>query len=113
MTFIDWSDSEEMVGLLIEYIADERSGSPDPKRRHFLNDLLKDLSALNEQSAHASTKALEQLRSIYQSIDPEFQQDDVTSHIKDCIEELERLKNQGVNNSKGSRVSHVDTYRHK
>jgi hypothetical protein len=87
MTFIDWSDSEEMIGLLIEYVADERNGSHgDPKRQKFLSDLLADLQA--EQLN------LVGLQKIYESLDPAFKDDDVVIHVHDCIEELKRLKHE-------------------
>ena len=87
MTFLDWSDSEEMIGLLIEYVADERNKSNvDPKRRKFLSDLLADLQA--EQLD------LERLQTIYGSIDLEFKNDDVVVHVNDCIEELKRLNHE-------------------
>jgi hypothetical protein len=87
MTFIDWSDSEEMIGLLIEYVVDERNASnADPKRQKFLSDLLADLQAdqLN----------LVRLQKIYESIDPEFKNDEVANHVHDCIDELKRLKHE-------------------
>jgi hypothetical protein len=87
MTFIDWSDSEEMTGLLIEYVADARNASHgDPKRQKFLSDLLTDLQAekLN----------LVRLQKIYVSLDPDFKNDDVVVHVHDCIEELKQLKHE-------------------
>ncbi len=87
MTFIDWSDSEEMIGLLMEYVTDERNGSHhDPKRRKFLSDLLTDLQSqpLNEM----------RLQKIYESVEPDFKNDDVVVHIHDCIEELKRLNHE-------------------
>jgi hypothetical protein len=87
MTFLDWSDSEEMIGLLIEYVADERNEpNVDPKRRKFLSDLLGDLQA--EQLD------LERLQTVYESIDLEFKNDDVVVHVNDCIEELKRLNHE-------------------
>lgn len=87
MTFIDWSDSEEMIGLLIEYVTDERNEShSDPKRRKFLSDLLADLQS--------DQLDLERLQTIHDSIDPEFKKDDVVVHVHDCIEELKRVKHE-------------------
>jgi len=85
MTFIDWSDSEEMIGLLIEYVADVRNESDD-ERRKFLTDLLADLKA--EQLN------LERLQTIYESVDPDFKNDDVVVHLHDCIEELRRINHE-------------------
>jgi hypothetical protein len=87
MTFIDWSDSEEMIGLLIEYVADQRNEShADPKRQNFLSGLLADLQ--EEQPD------LKRLQKIYDSMDPDFKNDDVAVHVHDCIEELKRLKDE-------------------
>ncbi|MCI0446598.1 hypothetical protein L0152_25760 [bacterium] len=87
MTFIDWSDSEEMIGLLIEYVADARTASHgDPKRQKFLSNLLADLQA--EQLD------LVRFQKIYESLDPDFKNDDVVIHVHDCIEELNRLKHE-------------------
>ena len=85
MTFIDWSDSEEMIGLLIEYVADERSES-DGERRKFLSNLLVDLQCEQVNVGR--------LRNIYESIDAEFKNDDVVIHLHDCIQELERLNHE-------------------
>lgn len=97
MTFIDWSDSEGMLALLIEFVADERNECRgDIKRQQFLADLLLDLTALEEQFATFSgTEGIDELRTIHNSIDQEFKDDPVMVHVKDCIEELERLNNQG------------------
>jgi hypothetical protein len=87
MTFIDWSDSEGMIGLLIEYVVDERNASnADPKRQKFLSELLADLQV--EQFN------LERLQNIYESIDPEFTNDVVIIHVHDCIEELKRINHE-------------------
>ncbi len=87
MTFIDWSDSDEMIGLLIEYVTDERNGShEDPNRQKFLSDLLIDLQA--EQLN------LVRLQKIYESLDPDFRNDHVAVHVHDCIEELKRLNHE-------------------
>jgi hypothetical protein len=85
MTFIDWSDSEEMIGLLIEYVSDQKDESNiDPHRRKFLSNLLIDLQT--EQLN------LVRLQKIYDSIDPEFKNDEVVLHVHDCIEELKGLQ---------------------
>ncbi len=98
MTFIDWSDSEGIVALLIEFVADERNEClRDAKRQQFLADLLVDLRAFEQQFATVSgTNAINELRTIYNSIDPEFRSDPAMVHFKDCIEELERVDNRGT-----------------
>ena len=92
MTFIDWSDFEGMIELLKEYILDEKKecGS-DPTRYQFLSELLHEIGSLAEGSdqikPHFTRK---KLQTIYDSIDPEFRDDPVSVHIKDCIAELDR-----------------------
>ena len=91
MTFINWSDSEEMIGLLIEYVADERSESRSDRARDlFLAELLKELTQLNEQTA--TERTMESLRAIRDSVDPEFSEDPVLVHVDACVEELERIR---------------------
>lgn len=94
MTFINWSDSEEMIALLTEYVADERSESrSDRPREGFLADLLRELTQLNEQSGAISTdRIIERLRAIRDSVDPEFSEDPILVHVDACIEELERIR---------------------
>ena len=96
MTFINWSDSEEMVALLTEFIEDERRESQgDGARETFLFDLLQELSQLNEQVATISINgAIEKLRAIQQSLNQEFSEDPVIVHLEACIEELERIRNE-------------------
>jgi hypothetical protein len=85
MTFLDWSDSEELIGLLIEYVSDERNES-DGERRAFLSDLLTNLQSEQINAVR--------LQNIYESVDPDFKNDDVIAHLHDCIEELKRLKQE-------------------
>ena len=90
MTFIDWSDSEGMFDLLVEFIRDEMSDSRgDANRQQFLAQLLTKVSALNEVAVANVGKML---RAIQYSIDEEFKQDPVFLHITDLINELERIK---------------------
>ena len=93
MPFIDWSDPEEMFGLLIEYITDEKSESSIDRERHkFLSSLLNELIGLNNRLKGSSgTELIDELRKMYTSVDPEFKTDPVILHLNDCIEELERL----------------------
>jgi hypothetical protein len=94
MTFIDWSDSEGMFGLLMEYVADARNEcTGDPARRKFLGKVLADLNAANQQFDAINPKqAIEVLRNICDSMDPQFKEDEVVIHIADCIEELEQIQ---------------------
>lgn len=96
MSFIDWSDSEGMLALLIEFVVDERNECRgDVRRQQFLTDLLVSLTALEEQFATISgTEAIDELRTIHSSIDQEFKDDPVIVHVKAYIEELEHVNNQ-------------------
>ena len=98
MTFIDWSDSEGMLALLVEFVADERNDCPqDIGRAEFLADLLADLTTLQKQfTAISGMQAIDELRTIHNSIDQAFQDDPVMLHVKACIEELERVNNQSA-----------------
>jgi len=96
MTFINWSDPDEMVGLLLEYVADERGSSPDGARERFLAALLAELQDLADMLGEATqADAIEKLRAIQRSQPAEFEGDEVLSHVTDCIEELERIRKDG------------------
>ena len=61
MTFIDWSNSEGMFDLLVEFIRDEMSDSRgDANRQQFLAQLLTKVSALNEVAVANAGKCSEQ-----------------------------------------------------
>ena len=93
MPFIDWSDPEEMLGLLVEFVLDERNDETrDLARQRFLSKLCVDLSAHQEgfgSLPHAERVRL--LRDIQQSIDKEFSDDPVVEHLVACGNELERI----------------------
>jgi hypothetical protein len=94
MTFINWSDSEEMLGLLCEYVADEKSDSnDDPVRGRFLAKLSAELADLADGVMPAD-EVIERLRVIHASQTDDFAGDPVLTHVQDCIEELERIKSQ-------------------
>jgi hypothetical protein len=89
MTFIDWSDSEGMFDLLLEFIRDEKNSCVgDAPRQRFLTDLLVKVMAAKEL---APTKAINYLRAIHDSTRDEFKDDTVLLHVMDFIEELERI----------------------
>ena len=46
MSLIDWSDPDEMLGLLIEYVNDEAVASNDPDRAELLRGFLSELEIL-------------------------------------------------------------------
>lgn len=93
MTFINWADSEEMLGLLAEYVADERNETRgDDDREAFLAELSAALSTLAEQHDRIPAgELIERLRSIRAEQDDAFAADPVLVHVEACIEELERI----------------------
>ena len=98
MSIFDWSDPEEMVGLLADYVADElQEETVDRDRARFLRRLASSLTGLAADAAEVSTHtALEQLRTILDSQPPEFADDPALRHVRDCIDELERIFNQST-----------------
>lgn len=95
MTFIDWSDSEGMFGLLLDFVADERREcEEDAERRQFLAGLLARLRTLEERLVESSASVVaRELKDVYESVRPDFAGDPVVAHLRDCIEELERVEN--------------------
>jgi hypothetical protein len=93
MTFIDWSDPEEMLGLLCEYVADEQSATEnDRARRAFLTDLSNELATLAAEAPNLPLDELiVHLRTLHDAQAEEFRGDDVLTHVEHCIEELERI----------------------
>ena len=81
-----------MLGLLTEYVADERRGTiDDSKRRRLLDQLLGDVSELGETEHTLPSKQMAaRLRTIERSHD-ELIGDPVHDHLVACIEELERI----------------------
>lgn len=94
MTFIDWSDSEGMFGLLLDFIANERTEcQEDAERQRFLSDLLAQLGTVEAQLHEIpAAVVIQRLREAHESVDPEFAGDPVMVHLQDCIEELERVE---------------------
>jgi hypothetical protein len=88
MTFINWSDSEEMVGLLADYVADEkRDAQNDPERASFLSELSAELADLARVAAEMPVDELiDRLRALKDSPG-----EPVWQHVEDCIRELERI----------------------
>jgi hypothetical protein len=95
VTFIDWSDAEGMFGLLLDFVADERTECEgDPRRQRFLSVLLAELRTSEARLAEVSTAIVVQgLRDVHESVGPEFAGDAVMIHLRACIEELERVEN--------------------
>jgi hypothetical protein len=98
MSFIDWSDPEEMLGLLSEYVADERDGSSDdPAREGFLAVLAAALIQLTDRIDETTSEDLvDRLRAIHVSHAGEFGADPVLIHVEACIEELERIRQESA-----------------
>jgi hypothetical protein len=94
MSFINWSDSHEMLGLLSEFVADERRDSiDDSAREHFLACVLEELGELTTRIDETNDDdSIGKLRMIVQSADGEFRGDPVLEHVQACIEELERIR---------------------
>lgn len=93
MTFIDWSDPEGMFGLLVDHVADERGEcSGDPDRQCLLSSLFASLKELQARLPEIPIPALTQkLRELEESAGPEFAGDPVMVHLRECIEELEKV----------------------
>jgi hypothetical protein len=94
MSFINWSDSHEMLGLLSEFVADEqRESTHDPARAHFLAGLLEELGELTARIDEMNDDdSIGKLRTLLESANGEFRSDPVLEHVQACIEELERIR---------------------
>ena len=91
MTFINWADPEEMLGLLSEYVADARSEAyGDPAREAFLDGLSTALSQLLAQDL-AGEEIIDRLRAIRTDQEQAFAADPVLIHVEACIDELKRI----------------------
>ena len=91
MSIIDWSDPEEMLGLLIEYVQDEALASEDVARLRFLTELSRELAGIADQCADSPEQIEAALRELCDSQDEEFANDRVMVHVRDCLEEVERI----------------------
>jgi hypothetical protein len=92
MSFINWSDAEEMLGLLSEYVIDEYRESNDAIRSGFLRALSAELEELALGASELSVReAIDQLRILRDSQPAEFRDDPALIHMEDCIAELERI----------------------
>ena len=100
MRFIDWSDPETMLGLLVEYVADEAMATQDDRgRADFLDQLSKDLLDVADQELDSSVEIAKALREILDSQLRDFVNDPVMIHIAHCIEELARISRNGSTQS--------------
>jgi len=98
MTFIDWSDSEGMVGLLVDFVADERKEcTADEEREDFLANLLRELTTIEQRiSAIPANQTIRALKGVRDGVAHEFANDPVMVHIEACIEELVRVRDDGA-----------------
>jgi uncharacterized membrane protein YccC len=93
MSLIDWSDTDEMLGLLVEYVADETGTShDDPDRHHFLSQLSRELGALAVHDFASADEIERTLREIVDAQPRAFANDAVMAHLEACIEELHRIR---------------------
>lgn len=96
MSFIDWSDSEAMLGLLVEWVADERNTAGNTAREAFLAGLSAELSELaGLQDTMSLDELITSMRTLYQAHVDEDPGDPALAHLADCIEEMERLRGEG------------------
>ena len=103
MSLIDWSDPEQMFGLLIDYVAAEHNQAEEPIRRAFLWRLKSHLETLQDTfESSPLVEAVHALRGVRNSIPAEFEADVVVEHLSDCIEELERVQKSSLMRAEGS-----------
>lgn len=96
MSHIDWSDPETMLGLLVEYVADEAVTTQDDRgRADFLDQLSQDLLDVTEQELESSVEIENTLREILDSQPREFVNDAVMIHVAHCLDELARISREG------------------
>lgn len=98
MSYIDWSDAEEMFGLLVEFVEDELGAAHnDPMRRRFLEKLDSDLIALQERittmTIDESIDAFEEIRG---SFEGDFENDPAVEHLEAFVEELGRIRGEAT-----------------
>lgn len=95
MSLIDWSDPDEMLGLLLEYVNNEaRTSRGDPARAAFLRTLLDELEDLARTDWEAVEPIAEALNGIRRSQPVEFVADPVLEHLDGCVEEIWRIARQ-------------------
>jgi hypothetical protein len=92
MSLIDWSDPDEMLGLLIDYVDDEAIASQDAARSSFLNELSTELGVVANRGFASAARVEQSLRELHDSQPSEFAADEVMAHMEACIEELHRIE---------------------
>ena len=92
MSLIDWSDPEEMVGLLIEFVDDAVvDAHGDRERSRFLTGLSSALRAVGPDFDSIGDIEMA-LREICDAQPRDFAGDPVMVHVEACIEELQRIR---------------------
>jgi hypothetical protein len=92
MSLINWSDPDEMLGLLLDFVTDEaRTSHADRERSRFLGELSQLLGELADQAPVSAGQAARALGEIRTSQPEEFRSDPVIAHLEACIEELQRI----------------------
>lgn len=93
MTFIDWSDAGGLFDLLLDLVVEEQAGCRvGGERKRFLSDLLTQLRTVEARFPEVpASVVIQELRAIHDSLDAEFANDSVTAHLRDCIDELDRI----------------------
>lgn len=84
-----------MLGLLVEWVADEHGAARDSARADFLAGLSAELSALAERYDQTPPEELiESLRALHERRAEELPGDPALTHLADCIDEMERLREE-------------------
>ena len=95
MSLIDWSDPDEMLGLLIEYVVDEALAEDgDADRADFLRRLSRDLEDLAGRDFTGVDQVADAICEIRGTQPAEFLNDEVIAHVDACVEELRRISSQ-------------------
>ena len=91
MPYVDLSDPEEIFGLLVDYVCDERQGSGGARRR-FLSALLRQLLELQDRfHVLSAAERVLAVQVMSDSVNAEDRDDPVVGHLDACVEELERI----------------------
>jgi predicted nucleotidyltransferase len=85
-----------MLGLLVEFVEDERAESTDDvARAAFLAGVLEELCELTARIDEMNEEdSIRKLSRILASANGEFRGDPVLEHVQACIEELDRIRDR-------------------
>lgn len=82
-----------MLGLLVEWVADERGAARDSARAEFLAEFSAELSELADRFDETPPEELiASLRALYERRAEDLPGDPALLHLADCIDEMERLR---------------------